>query len=224
MPRNTRNTKVFRTVGFILGLRHPDAILPLKAYGMSSKVLAEGQELLCRATWVPLDRYQEPTPSLLERLEAYQNHWFAILRVVLQRHFPDIEEWTFRKIASTRGLDLILTVDTVVGRLRELGQGTSPFKETGQRAMQRLAQRGFGEAELAQGEAIVHQVAQPCDPEPDPMDDDEAERAVEAMWSWYLEWSVIARKAISNRAVLRRLGFLRSGSSAPLLDDFEDTE
>ena len=32
--------------------------------------------------------------------------------------------------------------------------------------------------------------------------------AEEAMWAWYLEWSTIARHAISDRNLLRALGFL----------------
>jgi hypothetical protein len=30
------------------------------------------------------------------------------------------------------------------------------------------------------------------------------------MWSWYLEWSTLARVAISDRRLLRSLGFRRS--------------
>lgn len=33
--------------------------------------------------------------------------------------------------------------------------------------------------------------------------------AEDALWSWYLEWSTIARTVITDRRLLRRLGFLR---------------
>ena len=36
---------------------------------------------------------------------------------------------------------------------------------------------------------------------------EEAAKAEEAMWSWYLEWSQIARVAISQRALLKQMGF-----------------
>ena len=35
------------------------------------------------------------------------------------------------------------------------------------------------------------------------------EDAEKRLWSWYLEWSVIARAAIRDRRLLRSLGFLR---------------
>ncbi len=39
--------------------------------------------------------------------------------------------------------------------------------------------------------------------------------AEDAMWSYYLLWSAIARRAISDRRLLRQLGFLRSQRRRP---------
>ncbi len=39
------------------------------------------------------------------------------------------------------------------------------------------------------------------------------EAATAEMWSWYLEWSQIARTVIKNRRLLRSLGFLRRTST-----------
>ncbi len=39
------------------------------------------------------------------------------------------------------------------------------------------------------------------------------EEAETAMWSWYLEWSTIARTVINNRRHLRELGFLQPSRS-----------
>src|SRR5690606_13263564 len=45
-------------------------------------------------------------------------------------------------------------------------------------------------------------------------------RAEEALWSWYLEWSGIARVAIRSRGLRRRLGFGARGAE-PDDDDSE---
>jgi hypothetical protein len=42
----------------------------------------------------------------------------------------------------------------------------------------------------------------------------ELEKAEEAMWAWYLEWSQIARVAIKQRALLKELGFLNTRRGA----------
>ncbi len=38
------------------------------------------------------------------------------------------------------------------------------------------------------------------------------------MWSWYEEWSTVARQAIHDRRLLRAMGFLLA-SGAPVPDD-----
>ena len=43
------------------------------------------------------------------------------------------------------------------------------------------------------------------------------------MWAWYLEWSTIARRAITDRRLLRQLGFLHHSKSEPAVAD-EATE
>jgi hypothetical protein len=42
----------------------------------------------------------------------------------------------------------------------------------------------------------------------------EAAKAEDAMWAWYLEWSQFVRSAITNRRLLRQLGFLSSSGSS----------
>jgi hypothetical protein len=46
------------------------------------------------------------------------------------------------------------------------------------------------------------------------IDPEEEAAAIGALWSWYLEWSGIARVAIKDRRVLRMLGFLRTRAAA----------
>ncbi|MCZ7678604.1 MAG: hypothetical protein M5U28_07470 [Sandaracinaceae bacterium] len=47
-------------------------------------------------------------------------------------------------------------------------------------------------------------------PPPGAFDPQAAKAAEEDLWSWYLEWSGIARVAIRDRRMLRALGLLRT--------------
>ncbi len=49
---------------------------------------------------------------------------------------------------------------------------------------------------------------------------DKAERE---LWAWYLEWSAIARNAIKQRSLLKKLGFLQDDGHGPNEND-EDAE
>lgn len=49
----------------------------------------------------------------------------------------------------------------------------------------------------------------------------EREAAEKSMWSWYLEWSTIARVAIKERYILRALGFRRKQTADEAESDGE---
>lgn len=99
-----------------------------------------------------------------------------------------------------------------------------------------LVKRGINKAVVAQAESLLEQLGTLAD---DAEDDDEvaaqeaeARAAAEAeMWGWYREWSKVVQSSITDRRVLRRLGFLKVVRSAPAVDselvtdaDEEDTE
>ena len=50
------------------------------------------------------------------------------------------------------------------------------------------------------------------------------EAAEQELWTWYLEWSAIARVAISDRRLLRSLGFLRYKSQASGAEDEDESD
>jgi hypothetical protein len=71
-------------------------------------------------------------------------------------------------------------------------------------------------------QAVIDRLAafrtDPLPAEPTPEQQQEAE---DALWSWYLEWSEIARVAIHDRRALRSLGFLKPERRS---DEDEETE
>lgn len=52
----------------------------------------------------------------------------------------------------------------------------------------------------------------------------EREAAEQAAWAWYLEWSFIARKAISDRRALRELSFLCGSRGTGAEEEFDELE
>ena len=217
------NQKVLRAVQFLLGLRTRRVRRALAPYGLNEDALAEAHELLRLATLVRLDHTDTEGDALVKRIDAFENHWLTIVRAVLLRRYPAVYEWVFRNISQTEGLDLFITVDAVVQRLRALADGSSPFAEQGVEAMQVLAQRGFTEARLEDGEGLIQELSQ-FRPGDDDYDPDSVDEAVDQLWGWYLEWSVIARRVITNRRSLRALGFLANSNPSTGNDDeiFED--
>jgi hypothetical protein len=182
-------------VQFLMGLRNPRAHRELMAYGLTREVLEEGQNLL------------------LMNLDAFENQWFPIAKVVLSRHFPDVSEWLFNNLGQTQGIDLVVGVDAFVSRIRELDAGTSPFADRGKQAIALLRGRGFSVDVQAAVEALIQRITEFDSTPAVPVDTKEESKNVAALWAWYLEWSGIARTVIKDRRVLKSLGFLRPKSA-----------
>lgn len=229
MSKNTKNQKVIRVVRFLMGLRNAGAYVPLSGYGLTEEVLAEAQELLRQATTARLDQQQVAIgPPLLPALDHYENHWFRVIRATLKRHHPEVHDWVFNNIAQTRGVDLVVSVDTVVRRLREIETGASPFGDQGEAVMALLAERGFSAAVLEEGENLLQKIAEFKPAPVKAFDPEEEARDIDKLWAWYLEWSEIARNVIVDRRVLRSLGFLNGsgerGASEQSEGESETTE
>ena len=214
----TMGQKCVRVLYLLRGLGNPRAQRPLIPYGFGPEIRKEGWRLLMAASDTKLDAsvYVPPDPTVFESLDQWENHWFPIIRASLQRHYPAVAEQIFVNLTQTSGLEVAVSVATMVRRIR-IAQREGSEEE--QAAMAVLAERGLNEAELAKAEALLAQLdttPEPLPPEPDQTDRAAAEKA---MWDWYLEWSTVARQAISDRNVLRSLGFLRAVRADPD-DDF----
>ncbi|HWN66076.1 MAG TPA: hypothetical protein VNM90_00485, partial [Haliangium sp.] len=75
-----------------------------------------------------------------------------------------------------------------------------------------LIRHGLTTAVLDEARGLLGQLRQSL-PAEDALGDDDPvvdPAAEDEMWSYYLQWSAIARRAISDRRLLRQLGFLRS--------------
>jgi hypothetical protein len=125
---------------------------------------------------------------------------------VLKRHHPEVHAKVFLNLSQTQGNQVVVSVGTLVERIDALpatGQGE---------ALATLIRHGVTNQVLDDARGMLAQLRlSPPVEEPPEGDEPVIDPAAEdAMWSYYLQWSVIARRAISDRRLLRQLGFLRS--------------
>ena len=220
----TIGQKCVRVLYLLRGLGNPRAVGPLIPYGFSAEVRKEGWTLLMAASDTRLagSPHRPPDPGTFARLDEWENRWFPIARATLRRHYPEVGEAIFVNLTQTSGLEVAVSVATFVRRVRTAQRGGT---QEDQAAMRLLADRGLNEAELDQAEALLARfetTPEPLPAEPEPTDTAAAEQA---MWDWYLEWSTVARQAITDRNVLRSLGFLRpSRADGDVEEDGTDDE
>lgn len=228
MPNLDVNNKVIRVVKFIAGLKDPRIAARLSHHGFKRKVLQRGIQLMNAAVAPDLNAFPElppAAPALLDKIDSWENKWFPIINVSLKHNYPEVHAKVMRNLKQTRGPELLLSVPRLVNRIRVLESGP-PNDNRDEAARKRdadarklLTERGVDDEELQRVEALLEEAGMVSVPDPEdaPVDDEEQgeDPAVTAMWGWYLEWSTIARTAITNGNMLRKLGFrTRSGSQS----------
>ena len=213
--------KADRVVKLLVGLKDHTAATALSSYGFTEADLKEGWDLLKDAVQVNLDRAPSGTGDVLDQLDAFENAWLPIMRFALERHHPKMAEDLFLNITQTSGRALVVTLTTLFERFDHFMVASGPYGADGPKARELLARRGLTEEVVAGAKQLLESVRSlPEDPMPRTPEEEQA--AEEALWAWYLEWGRIARKAITRRSTLRKLGFLASSSRTEDTDDASD--
>ncbi|MEM1416277.1 MAG: hypothetical protein AAGH15_15320 [Myxococcota bacterium] len=213
MPQLTVGQKADRVLRFLLSLQSTRITGPLIRYGFQAEDLEEGWARLRALAIVRLDRVppSEGLPAAVGELDAWENRWFPIVKATLGRHHPAANDAVFRNLPQTTGPKVVLGVSRFIERVRGLPENQELGPEEGNAARALLARRGLTDDVLDDAEVLVRSL----DDLLEPREDDEADFAEElraaedAMWTWYLEWSAIARAVIRDRRLLRSMGFLR---------------
>jgi len=222
MAKLTIGQKAERVITFLVALRNRRIAAHLAQHGFSQKDLNEGWSLLRDITRtsldVPLDQ-SDADPDALRALDAWENKWFAIAAATLKRNAPQSHDWLFRNLSQTEGVAVIVSVGTFVDRLDLLDkpQSEGGLGASGEEAKKILAARGLTKTIIEEAKALLDKLQKVDGPLPD-IEKDDAEtasfdKAEDALWDWYLEWSAIARQAIQKRSYLKQLGFLRTTPS-----------
>ncbi|MEM1414505.1 MAG: hypothetical protein AAGH15_06380 [Myxococcota bacterium] len=219
MARLTIGQKANRVLKFLLGMRHPRISGAMREHGFDQRELDVGWALLRELTANRLDQPppNRDTPNALKDLDGWENRWFPIVRASLERHFPDVAAQVFANLRQTEGVEVIVSVDTLLSRLRELGT-----QEGGEAVLALLAERGLTPEERARAEALVATLGAVGQPSGLARSDAETRAAEDALWSWYLEWSTVARAVVKDRRLLRSMGFLRYRPGSAQLVEVEE--
>lgn len=222
MGKLSLGQKANRVLRFLLGLRNPHILAQLKIHGFTAADMEEGWSLLKALGKGKLDA-DPPEPAYdaetLRQLDQWENKWFTITSATLTRHAPDVHKWFFKNLSQTEGPAVIVSTGTFLERWALLdkphAQGGPP--SGGKAAKKKVTERGLTSSVVDVARALLDKLGAAAGPLPDPAADEQAQADVaaaeKAMWAWYLEWSQVARSAITRRSYLRQLGFLRGGAS-----------
>lgn len=204
----SRTEKIQRSVRFLLGLADPRVQAELVPHGFDQAALERARELV-NAAVIPEFRPAEPAEqeAHLAELAEFQRRYYRIIKSALKLHHPKVLAWTLNRLPPVRGKELLTAIPILVERLRELEAGSSPHGKEGQTAMALLAARGLNDEVLKSVERTIEKAKTYRRKPNDTSHLKEQTSAAEALWAFYVEWSVIARTAITDRASLRALGF-----------------
>jgi len=209
MAKLSIGEKAHRVLRFIMGLRTPGAVAALSKYGFTEADLRTGVDRLNVVTHVRLrPAALAQQPKLIASLDAFEGEWFSVAQAALKHAHPDVAEWLFAGLPASRGVDVAVAVKTFLERVEALESGASALGEQAIAARALLAARGLTAERVAEAKATSAGLATLV-VDTAPVSIVEREAAEKSMWSWYLEWSTIARVAIKERYILRALGFRR---------------
>ncbi len=208
MAKLSTSDKARRVLTFLQGLSQPKALRALKGAGFAPADLDEGWRLLRALRPVDFEAPPErEAPRTLEQLDAWENHWFPIAKATLAHRFPSIHDELFLNVHQTTGLDVLNSVEVFLERVSGLEQRQDKDAKA---ARTLLTERGLNRTVIHAARALLDQIQHIPTAPPEPPDTKEALEAREAaLWSWYLEWSAIARVKLQDKTALRGLGFLR---------------
>ncbi len=191
----------------LLGIPNARVFEALAAHGFTKADYEEGWTLLRRVASARI-REQEPAPpsvDVVSRVDAWEDRWFAIIQATINRVDPMLSEEVFHGLSQADGPAAVETVRTLLARLDALRSS----KDGRSRASERLERRGLTPAVLDE----VRKLLSPVDAASaapgagrDELTAQDIRAAEEAMRGYYDEWSTIARSAVSDRRLLRRLG------------------
>jgi hypothetical protein len=202
MPTLSFGQEAERVLKLLLGLGHAPAADIMRRHGFAEADRQEGWRYLhaVATTRLPQRAAGRPRLRLLERLEAWEGVWFPVASAALGERFPSVHAWLFRDLPQDDAETLVALVAVFLQRLLRM-----PFEPalgaSGAEARELLARQGIDDSTVRIASDLLELVCTAQDRDPtDP-------GAEAALRNWYSRWSEIAQVAITDREVLRALGF-----------------
>lgn len=210
--------KAQRVLELLIGLGHPQVRDALARHGFTEADLDDGwARLRALSSVTNLLAPELPSAQLVADLDGWENRWFPIVEVVLRTHHPRARELVFHNLRQTEGSEVVVSVAILLDRIEALPRPPAEggLGEEGRRARALLRTRGLTDEVTGSARALLARVGAPPPTGDRARASREARAAAEQhLWSWYLEWSAIARAAIQDRRLLASLGFRRRGKPA----------
>lgn len=207
MSKRRYNAKLERALTFLAGSNDPEVLEFLSRYGFNQQVLDEAWRDLRQAFEERRLRLVRPPRRKrhLAVLDRWENFHHPLVSAVLARLAPAIHAQVFKDLPQTSGTELLVTVPTFLDRLQALRDASAGTPERA--AWDLLVAHGFDPAAMGEARALVAEAtsvaaAEATVPEPVPA----GTEALDAIWSWYLQWSRIARLTIPDARVLAKVG------------------
>jgi hypothetical protein len=205
----TLTEKAQRVVRFLIGMRHPVVHTAMEAYGFTKKDADEGMQLISALTVVRGGMTPVAIASTTRDLDAWENRWFPIAQAAMTRCYPAVAARFFLNLSQGSGLDVVATVQLFLTRYDELGD-EAKYGPEGGKARDLLTTRGLTPNVISEARAMMEALTSPIEPGKGELSSQDAAKDEEKLWAWYLDWSRVARIAITNRGLLHMLGFLKS--------------
>jgi hypothetical protein len=223
MAKMSPGAKAARVLTLLMGLRNPRIAAAMASYGFNEAELDEGWALLKAFGKVKVD--SNPSSgggegkTTIDQLDAWENRWFPITAATLERRFPAIHARVFNNLSQTEGPAVMVSVRTLLERLDAMAAGS--YGADGSRAKTQLEARGLTASVMNEARALLEKMGkvEVQSAAWSGTDTSALAKAEEDLWAWYLEWSRIARVAVTQRALLRQLGFLSTRKRTEEDDD-----
>ena len=218
--------KAARVMKFMMALRNPRIASAMAAFGFSNADLQEGWDLMNSVGRVKLDASGLGSDmSTLEKLDAWENRWFPIAAATLERRSPAVHAQLFKNLSQTEGPAVVVSVRTFIERFDQMAAGAGAYGAEGAQAKAVLEARGLTQTVLNDARALLESIGKVAsvDAATAAQDPKAREKAENDLWGWYLEWSQIARSAVTQRVLLRQMGFLPTRKSKAT-DDEDDID
>lgn len=217
--------KVGRAIGLLRGMTYPRVVAALQPFGFGQGVLDEGWTLVRAASTVRGARpIEAPSadPSIVLRVDEWENRWYPIIDATLRRRHPDVHARIFQNLSQTSGPPVLISVQLLIDRLTALEKAEDK-KSKDARAL--LKERGVTRGTIDEAKMLLAESKQVAAPADGALEENAAaiEQAEEELWSWYLEWSQIARASIKDGRLLQLLGF-RTRKNASGAEEAEPEE
>jgi hypothetical protein len=138
-------------------------------------------------------------------LNAWRHEWIRIAQASLEQNCPKVHNDLFGG-AQKAGKTSVQIVITFLARFEKLASAKDAASRA---AMARLQARGLTQERVAEARQLIAAFSRPVRPAPNNAEHRRAEirKAEAALWSYYREWSQIARAVIKDVRLLKLLGY-----------------